>query len=565
MDLISESEKTVISKAFRIINKRDNHKAQSEKCHFSMNQTMKPGSIKIFKKSNKKRRKIAHRRKKSRVPLTDNESTKTRNKMMEATQARSHSSFCFKFNSNNKMNLISEDSKKRLKEIIKEKSIRSYRSNCHSLNKPLNRSMINKMSVTQPPLQDFEEEKSHSKHLEVDDIQDLFKQCVRKDDTKQSWHSIGTNNSHSQLLMYKNRVNDFFMQSMSLYGDALSKDKIFNYTRGNKIGLAHMQELKRILLSLNSEGNDKIDFRDFLLRLREKNFVFPESFLVNLIKDIQINPTTLSYQKFVIVLNIFYSLPIFKKGDSNNSDSFKNSQDQYGFKKIDLPDHLVSLMKLIHVKIDEKFKDYKDAFRAFDNDYSGNIGFTELVEGLETMGILLELESMKKLFNYLDVNKDGEINFNEFCRLHYDSHLMNKDPPDLKYKVKPLVAFDHITKSTKSAHKPPLHRPNSSVSNPTALQTQSFNFKRIRRVRSRKKQPRQKFLGESQSIHKMVHGTRKNNSCHDMKKIIGNSYYKRKIKIIKKKDKKHQRRTSSFFQRTPTKCTLTENQRYGNQ
>lgn len=303
-------------------------------------------------------------------------------------------------------------------------------------------------------------------------------------------------------------MNDFFTQSAGLYGGNLSKDKIFNYTRGNKIGLAHMQELKRILLSLNTEGNDMIDFREFLLKLKEKNFVFPKSFLENLVKDIQVNNSMLSYQKFVIVLNIFYSLPIFKKGDANNSDSFKNSQDQYGFKKIDLPDHLVSLMKLIHVKIHEKFNDYKNAFRAFDNDYSGNIGFTELVEGLESMGILLELENMKKLFNYLDINKDGEINFAEFCRLDYDNHLINKDPVGSsgKGKPKPLVAYDALSKTSQNSqpsHKPPLHRGSSSVS---GVQTQSFNFGGIRRVRSRKRQPRQKFLAETMHLQNVSLG-----------------------------------------------------------
>ena len=90
------------------------------------------------------------------------------------------------------------------------------------------------------------------------------------------------------------------------------KNKIFNYTRGNKIGLAHMQELKRILLALNTEGNDVIDLREFLVKIKERNFIFPESFLKNLVKDIKLNESTLSYQKFIIVLNIFYSLPIFK-------------------------------------------------------------------------------------------------------------------------------------------------------------------------------------------------------------------------------------------------------------
>mmetsp|Transcript_3526 Transcript_3526/g.2980 ORF Transcript_3526/g.2980 Transcript_3526/m.2980 type:complete len:91 (-) Transcript_3526:893-1165(-) len=90
--------------------------------------------------------------------------------------------------------------------------------------------------------------------------------------------------------MYKNRVNDFFVHTLANNG-GVNKDKIFNYTRGNKIDLAHMQELKRILLSLNSEGNDKVELKDFLLKIRERNFIFPQSFLENLVKDIKLNST----------------------------------------------------------------------------------------------------------------------------------------------------------------------------------------------------------------------------------------------------------------------------------
>ena len=82
--------------------------------------------------------------------------------------------------------------------------------------------------------------------------------------------------------------------------------------------------------------------------------------------------------------------------------------------RLDIPGELISLIKLIHLKIEEKYKNYRDAFRAFDSDFSGKIGFKEVVEGLEAMGILLELDNMKKLFSYLDVDKDGEINFSEF-------------------------------------------------------------------------------------------------------------------------------------------------------
>jgi hypothetical protein len=164
-------------------------------------------------------------------------------------------------------------------------------------------------------------------------------------------------NNQSQLHMYRNRLNDFFAHTINAV-NAVSKDRVFGYTRGNKVELSHMQELKRIMLSLN-DGDDIVHLKHFLTRIKERNFVFAESFLTNLIADIKIDATTLSYQKFMLVLNIFYSLPIFRKGESNNSDHFKNSQDQYGFIKIDLPNHLTSLMKLIHMKIDEKFKNYK--------------------------------------------------------------------------------------------------------------------------------------------------------------------------------------------------------------
>lgn len=120
--------------------------------------------------------------------------------------------------------------------------------------------------------------------------------------------------------MYKNRVNDFFTQTLNPYTGGISKDRVFKYTRDNKIGLVHMQELKRIMLALNDEGDDIVYLKDFLIKIKDKNFVFPESFLSNLIVDIKIDEHTLSYQKFILVLNIFYSLPIYKKGQSNNSD-----------------------------------------------------------------------------------------------------------------------------------------------------------------------------------------------------------------------------------------------------
>lgn len=92
-----------------------------------------------------------------------------------------------------------------------------------------------------------------------------------------------------------------------------------------------------------------------------------------------------------------------------------------------------------------------NAFRSFDSDYSGNIGFTELVEGLESMGILLELEHMRKLFSYLDINKDGRINFSEFWKLNYDDHLINKDKISAPVCTKPIIQYDRIPEDNQSS------------------------------------------------------------------------------------------------------------------
>lgn len=67
--------------------------------------------------------------------------------------------------------------------------------------------------------------------------------------------------SQSSLGIFKNRINDYFTLIKTPFTDAALKDKVFKYTRGNKIGLIEMQELKRIVFQLNKEGIDSIDLK----------------------------------------------------------------------------------------------------------------------------------------------------------------------------------------------------------------------------------------------------------------------------------------------------------------
>ena len=43
-----------------------------------------------------------------------------------------------------------------------------------------------------------------------------------------------------------------------------------------------------------------------------------------------------------------------------------------------------------------------------------------MIEGLEDMGINLDLEQFKNFFSYLDVDGDGFISFHEFCKINLD-------------------------------------------------------------------------------------------------------------------------------------------------
>ena len=86
---------------------------------------------------------------------------------------------------------------------------------------------------------------------------------------------------------------------------------------------------------------------------------------------------------------------------------------------------------MIHIRIEQKFKDYGGAFRQFDLDSSGSINFEEFVIGCERCGINLILDDFKLVFNLVDFNHSGEIDFKDFCLINTDKtndvHLLIKN------------------------------------------------------------------------------------------------------------------------------------------
>ena len=87
------------------------------------------------------------------------------------------------------------------------------------------------------------------------------------------------------------------------------------------------------------------------------------------------------------------------------------------------------LVKFIHMRIEEKFKDFRKGFRSFDKNYDGNLNFKEFMQGLENIGIKLVYDDYKRVFSFVDFDGKGDIDFNKFCLLNTDknsNHLRSR-------------------------------------------------------------------------------------------------------------------------------------------
>ena len=146
------------------------------------------------------------------------------------------------------------------------------------------------------------------------------------------------------------------------------------------------------------------------------------------------------------------------KGDSNNSDSFKVSLEYQTDLRTTTNEKTDKLIRYVHARIEEKFKDFRQAFRGFDKNYDGTLSFKEFISGLENLGIRLQLEDFERIFKYLDKDGMGEIDFEKFCHLNIDK---TKDTHNYLNELKRQFGqeIDENTKPAKNkgkARKPPL-------------------------------------------------------------------------------------------------------------
>jgi len=73
--------------------------------------------------------------------------------------------------------------------------------------------------------------------------------------------------------------------------------------------------------------------------------------------------------------------------------------------------------KIVKQRLSTQFSEIRTAFRAFDNDKSGNISAAECTDALMALNVGVPRKWIDHLVNIADYDRDGEINYSEFARI----------------------------------------------------------------------------------------------------------------------------------------------------
>lgn len=87
-------------------------------------------------------------------------------------------------------------------------------------------------------------------------------------------------------------------------------------------------------------------------------------------------------------------------------------------------DRLEKIMKTIHIRIEQKYRDYRAAFQSIDKDFNGKLAFKEFMMTLEDIGIKLRLNDFKLIFSSLDYDSKGVVDFEKFCHVNVDRYSL---------------------------------------------------------------------------------------------------------------------------------------------
>ena len=161
----------------------------------------------------------------------------------------------------------------------------------------------------------------------------------------------------------------------------------------------------------------------------------PEDFLTNILADIALpvqkfsssDDTILVYKHLLDIIDIFMQCPTILQGDRNKSEGLIRSLDsQYQPHDLKKYNRIDRLLQMCHHRILEKFKDFRVAFRRFDKNFDGSLNFREIITGFNEIGIQLNLPDYRLIFDKIDYDQAGEVDFFKFCLLDYDKAALRE-------------------------------------------------------------------------------------------------------------------------------------------
>jgi Ca2+-binding EF-hand superfamily protein len=144
-------------------------------------------------------------------------------------------------------------------------------------------------------------------------------------------------------------------------------------------------------------------------------------------KEYPADGTILVYKNLAEIIDIFQTCPAVSLRDRNKSTNFINCLERMPlmksseeFTRVDL------LLQHISYRILEKFKGFRQGFRRFDKNFDGGLNFQEFVSGLIEMGIHVSMADYRLIFEKIDFDKGGEVDYFKFCLLDYDKEAMRE-------------------------------------------------------------------------------------------------------------------------------------------
>lgn len=231
----------------------------------------------------------------------------------------------------------------------------------------------------------------------------------------------------------------------------LRQRQIQECIRAFNIEQRHIVELKKAFTACSLNARSETTLKELLESIQERGLRYPPlilNFFLNVLNvkdmfDDNAPPASfaqevanqkgfngqdrVSFKKLQSLEWIYNHCPMLTSYFYNNSDNFKNAISMNAFTDVDSlkgkgrtqkskyqpklmmdaysPEqrkHIQQLLKQIHIRIEEKFSDYRSAFRSIDQNFDGGLSFQEFVAGCEFSGIQLPIKDYRLVFDVLD-------------------------------------------------------------------------------------------------------------------------------------------------------------------